>query len=173
MFRLANEIDDQLNTDDIKAYAAWVGVVPNESNDGWVYERFTADEQAEFGPGNLGYCAGTMPMPDPTQPDRLRLALVKKASTGDWCFGFPSEASDDDLGLYTDLKAHFICERPRPDFRCWVYQNEEPWTVPCSCREQRGETDLVPVEDPEAVLRSNNGREAYQDMFDGKLCLEG
>lgn len=187
LFRLINELNQQLTVGD--PYAAWVGVIAQETGDPedddsysfeWVFERknlTVTEEQEGFKPLDLGFCGPVTPDPRDFGKIPKRLALVRKAGSGDWCFGRPTDANGDEK-VYDSLKAHFVCERPRPDFRCHVDQNEEPWLTPCSCRIARGESEesLTPSADPEQTLGADRGRffkSVAEDGFDSKLCLEG
>ena len=176
LFRLINEIDTKLSDKGQIHYAAWVGVVPSEDKTSWVFERNNsslADDAEElFLPEQMGFCGGTAPPPATTE----RLALVRTFDSGDWCFGVPSDANPSGEEVvdvtYTDFAANFVCERPRPDVRCYVAQNDTPWLEPCTCRTARGEDEatLKKFYDPARLLAADTG--LYSSKYDQKLCLD-
>ena len=188
MFRLIKQLDDKLAEKDQKHYAGWVGVVSSD-NTSWVFggnepeEADEADEEDEaedtFLPAQMGFCGGTAPPPATT----ARLALVRTYDAGDWCFGTPTDANPPEgttaSPIYTDFRANFVCERPRPDVRCFVSENDTPWLEPCSCRIVREkarnpevdvESTLVRYYDPARLLSADTG--LYESKYGGKLCLD-
>jgi hypothetical protein len=95
-------------------YAAWIAVVPNESETQWVWEGVASGMPL----ATIGFCdPGNIPDPaDSTNPDR-RLALVRRAS-GAWCIGLPSDANpaapaERDV-VYGVNEAHLVCARTAP-----------------------------------------------------------
>lgn len=99
-------------------YAAWIGLVPNDAEDGWRWEGMEDGEGLD--PSGIPRCdPQDAPSPSDVAFDPgLRLALVKPAGGEDWCLGYPSDANPDDLGeddfAYTDRDANFLCEREPP-----------------------------------------------------------
>jgi hypothetical protein len=172
LFRTIKEIDDVLAKSNVSGYAAWVGI--EYTGEGWTFSR----DSEGFEPAEMGYCSGSVPDPADFTHGPKQLALVRKHTSGDWCFGRPTDANPrgdaaDEDQVYTDWAANFVCERPRPDSRCYVLQSEEPWLEPCSCRVARGESldTLTPSEDPDTALGPDKG--TYFTEFDSKLCLDG
>jgi hypothetical protein len=183
MFRLINEIDTRFSEDDLnrRHFAAWIGVVANADATDWEFERDNSslsDASAEpFNPSEMGYCGGDSPEMASFGTSPKRLALVRTYDTGDWCFGKPSDANPTEAGAvvsvtYTDLAANFICERPRPDVRCFVADNDTPWLEPCGCRTARGESSdqLKGYYDPSSLINADS--ELYFSKYDSKLCLD-
>lgn len=172
LFRLINNIDDVLvsSAGGQTYYAGWVGIVYEDG--AWVFSR----DSEEFVPSEMGFCGGTAPNPADFGVGPKQLALVRTAGSGDWCFGRPQDANPSVQTpgevFYGQWSANLICERPRPDVRCFVTNNEQPWMEPCSCRVARGESpeDLQASDDPESELGTD--KDNYVNLYDRKLCLQ-
>jgi hypothetical protein len=96
-------------------YAAWVGLVPSADQRAWVWDG----REGGLNLAEVGFCnPDDMPDPADTSHADRRLAVIRRAHTTRWCFGYPSDANPSTIGdggvEYTRLDAHFICGRATP-----------------------------------------------------------